>query len=208
MNISIIGAGNVGSALAAAFSRAGHDVTISATERSKAAGVAAKTGAHAATTSAEAVKDADIVVLAVPVTAIADVANSLRPALAGKVVVDVANRPTPDDNSRSIAEELQQLLPEARVVKAFNTVFASRQAQPDLDGSAVDGYVAADDEAARRSVLELVESIGMRPIDVGELAVARTLEAMAWLHISLAMKNGWTWQSGWKLIGPTLAKAA
>jgi hypothetical protein len=56
-------------------------------------------------------------------------------------------------------------------------------------------------------VLRLAESIGLRPLDVGGLVMARTLEAMAWLNISLQLQNGWAWQTGWRLVGPT-TKAA
>ena len=62
--------------------------------------------------------------------------------------------------------------------------------------------MAGDDEAAKATVLELVEAIGFNPVDAGGLAMARHLEGMAWLNISLQMKNGWSWQAGWKLVGP------
>jgi hypothetical protein len=206
MKVAIIGAGNVGSALAGALTRAGHDVAVSANNPAHAERVATDTGAHAAPSASQSVESADVVILAVPTGAVLEVAAGLRRQLRGKVVIDVSNRPTPApaaDSAHSIAEEVQALLPEARVVKALNTVFASRQAQPDLDGTSLDGYVAGDDPEAKRVVLELVESIGLRPLDVGGLAVARTLEGMAWLHIALSMEHGWSWQSGWKLVGPT-----
>jgi predicted dinucleotide-binding enzyme len=122
------------------------------------------------------------------------------------VVVDVTNRPTPDPNSgrsTSAAEEIQALLQRSHVVKAFNTAFASRQADPEVDGQPADAYVAGDDTGAKEKVLELARSIGFRPIDVGPLAQARTLEGMAWIHISLNMQNAWPWQSAWKIVGPT-----
>jgi len=87
-------------------------------------------------------------------------------------------------------------------VKAFNTAFAARQADPTVSGLRADGYVAGDDDAAKATVLGLVEGIGFNPVDVGGLAMARYLEGMAWLNISLQMKNGWGWQAGWKLVGP------
>jgi predicted dinucleotide-binding enzyme len=111
------------------------------------------------------------------------------------------------DNGESNADRLAAWLPDAHVVKAFNTLFAARQAAPVVDGEAVDGYVAGDDPAAKTVVLRLAESIGLRPIDVGGLVMARTLEAMAWLNISLQLQNGWPWQTGWRLVGPT-TKAA
>ena len=87
-------------------------------------------------------------------------------------------------------------------MKAFNTAFASRQTDPTVSGLRADGYVAGDDEDAKATVLGLAEAIGFNPVDAGGLAMARYLEGMAWLNISLQMKNGWSWQAGWKLVGP------
>src|SRR4051794_21677169 len=117
MQIAIIGAGNVGTALASSLTRAGHDVTIAAAHPEHAQDVAAKTGATAARTNAEATKTADVVVLAIPATALGEVAGELGQDLNGKVVVDVSNRPTPsaEGPSTSIAEELQQQVPGAKV---------------------------------------------------------------------------------------------
>ena len=112
------------------------------------------------------------------------------------------------DTTTSNAEELAALLPDARIVKAFNTLFASHQSDPIADGVQLDGYVAADDDAARATALDLVESIGLRPVDVGPLARARQLEGLAFLNITLNIANGGTWQSGWKLVGAPAPLAA
>ncbi len=203
MQIAIIGAGNVGRALAGSLTRAGHDVTLSAAHPEHARAAAEQTGARAAVTNTEAVSAADLVVLAVPATAFDQVANELGSRIDGKIVVDVSNRPTPspDGSPTSIAEELQAKLPSASVVKAFNTAFASRQAQPLVDGVAADGFVAGDDHAAKQAVLSVVESVGFRPVDAGTLASARTLEGMAWLNIQRALAGG-TWQDAWVIVGP------
>ena len=203
MQIAIIGAGNVGRALATSLTRAGHDVTVAAAHPEHARDAAAAAGASAAASSTEAASRADVVVLAVPASALGDVATEIGPTVAGKVVVDVSNRPTPSDAgpSTSIAEELQGKLPNAKVVKAFNTAFASRMAQPQVAGVAPDGYVAGDDASAKQSVLDVVESLGFRPVDAGSLASARTLEGMAWLNIQRNMAGG-TWQDAWVLVGP------
>jgi predicted dinucleotide-binding enzyme len=95
------------------------------------------------------------------------------------------------------------LAPGVRVVKAFNTVFASRLNDPVVDGIALDGFYAGDDPAAKAAVAELLAAMGFHPIDTGELLTARTLELMAFLNITLNARNGWPWQSGWKLLGPT-----
>ena len=209
MQIAIIGAGNVGRALAASLTRAGHDVTISAAHPDHAVEAASQTGATAAATNAEAATGADLVVLAVPAQSIGKIAGAMGSSLDGKVVIDVSNRPTPtpDGASTSIAEELQDSLPAARVVKAFNTVFASRQAEPQVAGIAPDGFVAGDDATAKQTVLDVVESLGFRPVDAGSLASARTLEGMAWLNIQRNLAGG-TWQDAWVLVGPDTAAAA
>jgi 8-hydroxy-5-deazaflavin:NADPH oxidoreductase len=207
MNITIIGAGNVGRALTTSALRAGNTVTVSSANGATSAALASETGAKAAESNQAAAAVADLVVLAVPYTAIADVLDDIGPALAGKVVVDATN-PLKADYSglategTSGAEEIQARIPSARVVKAFNTVLAARQADPQIAGLRVDGYVAADDEEAKAIVLDLVTSMGLHPIDAGNLAMARSLEALAWLNISLQMRHGWSWQSAWKLVGP------
>lgn len=207
MDIAIIGAGNVGGALAGSFTRAGHSVTVTATSKESAEETAAQTGARAAATNGEAVEAADAVILAVPYRALEEVLGDVGEALGGKVVVDATNRFNHEDPAGSVdgtsaSEQIQARVPGARVVKAFNTVFASLQAHPIVDGTPLDGFVAADDEGAKKSVLGLVESIGFRPIDAGPLGMARGLEAMAVLIIGLQIWHNWSWQSGWKLVGP------
>jgi predicted dinucleotide-binding enzyme len=203
MEIAIIGAGNVGKALAGSFTRAGHNVTIAAAHPEHAADAARELGARAASTNAEAIEGSDLVVLAVPESAFEAIAADIGDAARGKVVVDVSNRPTPSATgaATSAAEELQARLPNSKVVKAFNTLFASRQADPEIGGLKADAFVAADDQAAKQTVLDAVESVGFRPVDAGSLAAARTLEGMAWLNISRNLAGG-TWQDAWILVGP------
>ena len=207
MKIAIIGAGNVGTALATSFERAGHDVVIASRDPQDAGGAAASTGAQVATSNHEAAAAADLVVLAIPFSSAADVAREIAPAVAGKPVVDATNRMSfgaagPEiDTSTSNAEELAALLPGAHVIKAFNTLFASKQVDPASGGLELDGFVAGDDPTAKALVVELVASIGLHPVDVGPLARARQLEGLAFLNISLNVANGGSWQSAWKLIG-------
>jgi hypothetical protein len=200
MKVAIIGAGNVGKALATSITRAGHDVTIAARHPENARAAADETGATAADTNATAVVDADVVILAVPYAAGAQIANDIRGGVAGKTIIDVANPLSADYSglatSTSSAEELQERLPDANLVKAFNTLFASNQANPTRE---IDGYVAADDAKAKRQVISLVESMGFTPLDVGPLSAARYLEGMAFVNIGLNAQNGWSWTSSWKL---------
>jgi NADPH-dependent F420 reductase len=211
MRIAIIGSGNVGSALAAAATKAGHDVTLSASEAESAREAASKVDAQAADSNADAVRDAEIVVLAVPGLAVSGVANELGSGLDGKVVVDSTNpiNETFDDlftTGRSSAEELQDKVPNAKVVKAFNTIFAGRHGSPFEGEQPLDAFVAGDDADAKAKAGELATSLGYRVIDAGGLRMARSLEEMAFLNISLNATKGWVWQSGWKLVGPTDAQ--
>jgi 8-hydroxy-5-deazaflavin:NADPH oxidoreductase len=207
MEVAVIGAGNVGGALAGSISRAGHTVTITSPSGRRAEEVGRETGAKVISSNREAVEGADAVVLAVPTHAVDQFVGEVGDALDGKIVIDVTNRMNPQEPPSTIdgtsnAERIQVAVPGARVIKAFNTAFAVRQADPVVDGTPIDGLVAGDDEAAKREVLDLVEGIGFRPIDAGSLGMARALEAMATLIISLNMANNWSWQNGWKLVGP------
>lgn len=207
MKVAIIGAGNVGTALATALTRAGHKVTITARDPLHAAEAAAASGAVALPSNVAAADQADVVITAVPATGLRDVAAEIAQPASGKPVIDVTNRMAPTDRgldmdtTSSNAEDLAAMLPASPVVKAFNTLFASNQADPTADGVQLDGYVAADDEAAKATVLDLVESIGLRPVDVGPLKRARQLEGLAFLNITLNAENGGSWRSGWKLVG-------
>ena len=206
MDVAIIGAGNVGGALARAFTRSGHSVTITARNAERAATVAAATGATAVDSNAAAARAGEVIVLATPFTSAAEVAAEIRAIAAGRIIVDTTNRMSfgpngPDmDTTTSNAEELAALLPDSYVVKAFNTLFASNQAEPILDDVQLDGFVAGDDADAKARVLSLVASIGLEPVDVGPLARARQLESLASLNISLNATNNGAWRSGWKLV--------
>ena len=137
MNIAIIGAGNVGTALATSMTNAGHQVVISAADPEHARAAAQKSGARAAVDNASAARDADVIVLAVPFVAAGEaVAADIAPVVEGKVVIDATNPLTVDyqglaTGTISGAETFQQQLPKAKVVKAFNSLFASHLAQPD-----------------------------------------------------------------------------
>ena len=208
MRIAILGAGNVGGGLAASAVRAGHDVVVSASKPESAQSTAETTGATAAASNADAVRGADVVVLAVPSVAVAGIVAELGDALNGTIVVDATN-PLNDTYTdlvtvgTSAAELLEARVTGASVVKAFNTLLASRHAAPTEDGTPLDAFIAGEDSAAKITVAELATSLGYRPVDAGNLRMARSLEEMAFLSITLNATNGWVWQSAWKLVGPT-----
>lgn len=207
MKFAIIGSGNVGTAIARAVTGAGHDAVVASVTEDSLKTVAENVPVATTTSNAEAVGDADVVVLAVPFAVVQDIVRDLADQLAGKIVIDVTNPLAPElsglatDNVAG-AELVQQAAPQARVVKAFNTVLAGNQPTAEVDGVQLDGFVAGDDTEAKQTVSDLLAEVGFRPIDVGPLSFARYLEGMALINIALNARNGWSWASGWKLVGP------
>lgn len=213
MKLAIIGTGTVGRALGTSLGRAGHDVTFAARDAEKTRLVAAELGARAAASAADAAQAADVIVLAVPYGALGAVAGEIRDRVAGKVVVDVTNPIKADYSGPALAtgsgaERLAELLPEARVVKAFNTLFATIQADPGTLDTPLDALYATDDATAGATLAGLLRSIGFRPVHVGALAAARELEALAWLNIRLQMTTGGDWRSSFVLVGAPVAAIA
>jgi predicted dinucleotide-binding enzyme len=190
MKIGIIGDGNVGSALSAGLKRAGHDVRAVGNDK----GAARETAAWG-----------DVVLLAVPFIALDDVVKEAGEALAGKTVVDVTNSLDASMNlalgfTTSGAEELQKKLPKARVVKAFNTLFAQHMSSGRLGDEPLTALVAADDAGAKQTVLELAREIGFDAVDAGPLKNARLIEPLAFLNIQLGYVLGMGTQIGFKLV--------
>lgn len=197
MKITILGAGNMGSAFARQLTRAGHAVRITSRDLAKAQALAKAHPGAVAVPAAEALADSAVVIVA---TGHADSVPALRSlgSLKGKVVVDVTNPMTEDymgltvGHSNSAAEGIAKALPEAEVVKAFNTLFAQVLA----DGPAFAGgqtapvFYASDSERAKQAVKTLIESIGFKPIDAGGLKNARYLEPLAGLNIYLGYGAG------------------
>ena len=171
-NITIFGQGNMGQAIASVFTSGGHEVDFVGKE-----GLTKRAG--------------DIVVLAVPYVAIASILEANKAELAGKILVDISN-PVNFENmdelltpaGSSAAEEIAKLIPEARVVKAFNTNFAA----------------ASDDQEAKKILAGYIQEGGLDTIDAGELKRARELEAMGFLQITLAVREKINWTAGFAVI--------
>lgn len=194
MRVTVVGYGNVGSAMVKQLVAAEHEVTVTGRQVEGADKVAKHHGACSAPL-AQAATGAEVVVLAVPFDN-AGAALAELGALDGKIVIDVSNPLTADymgltiGHSTSAGEEIAQLV-NVPVVKAFNTLFAQV-----LDGGATfpsqaaPVFVAADDPAAKRKVVALAESMGFATIDAGGLKNARYLEAVAGLNIYLGYGAG------------------
>ncbi len=214
MKIAVIGTGNVGRALGGSLIRAGHEVTFGARDAEKTRTVAAELGASAAGTPAAAADGADVIVIAVPYAGLDATVGELGSIAAGTVIIDVTN-PLKSDYSGltnaggpSAAEHIAQLVPTARVAKAFNTMFASVQADPATHGGTLDLLYATDDDETAATVSTLASSIGFRPVRVGPLAAARELEAIAWLNIRLQLTAAGDWRTAVTLVGPPTASLA
>jgi hypothetical protein len=197
MSISILGAGNVGMALARALTQRGETVVIGVPDPAKYAGEIARLGTRArVTTTADAIAAGDVVILAVPYGALPAIARSV-PDWKGKILVDATNPLAPGLAGLSVgtttsgAEELAGLAKGARVVKAFNTTGAENMADTVYPGGVPFMPVCGDDAEARRSVMALATLIGFDAVDLGPLSAARYLEpfAMTWIH--LAIKQGY-----------------
>lgn len=194
MNITILGTGNMGTAFAQQIRAAGHQLNILGRDSAKVRASAERFGASAETALAAS---SDVVIVA---TGYADAVAALRGAglPEGAVVVDITNPLTPDymgltlGHSSSAAEQIAAAMPQLRVVKAFNTVFAQRLAAGARlpDGQVVPVFVATDDAQARQRVADLAGSMGFDVIDAGPLRNARYLEPLAGLNIYLGYAAG------------------
>ncbi|HVE80324.1 MAG TPA: NADPH-dependent F420 reductase [Gemmatimonadaceae bacterium] len=191
MRVGIIGAGNMGSAFARRLSSVGHDVFIASRDIEDARNVAATVGAKVRPVPQQQLAEsADVLIAAVPY---AQQAEALRASgrLEGKTVIEISNPLTPDmsgltvGHTTSAAEEVAKSASGAKVVKAFNTIFAQVLAERLSSTSAakVQVFYAGDDAAAKRSVHALIESMGFEPVDAGPLSNSRYLEPMGMLNI-------------------------
>jgi hypothetical protein len=188
--IGMIGDGNVGSALTQGLTRAGYEVQAVGKEPGRVREVA---------------RWGDIVVLAVPFGERENALREMGDAIRGKVLVDVTNAVTEDlgyakDLDQSGAEELQRMARDAKVVKAFNTVFAPNMSTGKLHGERLTAFVAADDAAAKQRVLKMAQDIGFDAVDAGALANARWLETLAVLNMKLGFERNMGNAIGFKLV--------
>lgn len=191
MKIAVIGKGNVGTALATGLSRVGHEIRFGHRDPKESVAGAAKWG--------------EVIILAVPYDAVPDVVQNIGSAADGKPLIDVTN--ALDENwdlaiscTTSAAEELQKMLPNAYVVKAFNTVFAKNQSTGRIGDNQLTAFIAGDNSRAKQIVMQMTREIGLDPVDVGPLKAARYLESMAVLIISLGYNLKMGTDIGFKLI--------
>jgi NADPH-dependent F420 reductase len=197
MGIAIIGTGKMGGGLARLYASKGVKVAIGSRDPAEAAKLAKEIGAGAEGGGiAAATKLADVVILAVPYPAAAE---AIREAggFAGKILIDISNPITPDfkaltvGHTTSAAEEIQKAAPQAKVVKAFNTIFAQLLPSEARQGRAVQVFVAGDDEAAKKVVSDLVAKGEFEPVESGALSNSRYLEPVGEINIHFGFFLGW-----------------
>lgn len=187
--ISIIGTGNMARAIGALAVAGGNTVQVIGRDQTKAADLAKELGDGATTGEFGAVPAGDIVIVSVLYADVVPVVTQYGDTLAGKVIVDISNPfnaeadglAIPDDTS--VAQEVAKVAPaSASVVKAFNTIFGVVLAQ----GRPLDVFMAGDDARAKAGVAEFIETLGLRPLDVGGLNMAHWLEATGLVMMGLA----------------------
>jgi 8-hydroxy-5-deazaflavin:NADPH oxidoreductase len=198
VNIAILGAGNVGMALAQAFTRRGQAVTLGVPDPAKYQAAVQALGPLARlATTADAIAAGDLVILAVPYSAALSIAASV-PNWQGKVLVDATNPLAPGLAGLSVGtttsgvEQIAQRAAGARVVKAFNATGAENMADSRYPGGSIFMPICGDDAEARARVVALATMIGFDAVDCGALAAARYLEpfAMTWIHLALKLGQG------------------
>src|SRR6202050_4446486 len=190
--ITIIGSGSMAAAIGGLAAKAGHTVEVMSRDAAKARALAEQVGAGATTGTFGAAPAGDIVVLAVPYSAVLDLVKQYGKELAGKLLVDITNPVASDHTSfvtpgdSSGAQEIAKTAPaDADVVKAFNTQFSNVLPAGPAEGHPLDVFIAGDDAEAKARVSAFVESLGLRPMDTGALPMARTLEHVCLLSLGL-----------------------
>ena len=188
-HLTILGTGNMGQAIASVAGKGGHSVQL-----------LGESDLGTAVTG-------DIVVLAVPYPAVADVIAQRGVSLAGKIVVDITNPlnfetfdslVVPADSSATA--EIAAALPRSRVLKAFNTTFAATLASGTVGTLTTTVMIAGDDADAKSTLAGIVTSGGLKAIDAGPLKRARELEAIGFLQLTLAVGEKVSWTGGFGIV--------
>ncbi len=193
MKIGIIGAGNVGQKLGGLIKNGGHEIVFGTQNPAN-----RNVEGSEVLSIQEAIDFADIVIFAIPFTAYNSLLPKLKDSLSGKIVIDVTN-PLNEDWSPLLlgaedsgGEMVVRMLPDSRVVKAFNTIFADIMTPEGLNrnGHKVTAFIAGNDEQAVEAVRGLAVDMGCAPVVAGSIKNARYFEAIAHLNIQLAVVQG------------------
>jgi hypothetical protein len=193
--IAVIGAtGSMGTAISKTISKGNYRLLLSSRNFDKTQHLVNDIQSTDALADVEAIDcsvnaswEADIIIVAVPFPAEKEIAEIIKEVANQKIVISISN-PLNESYTdlitgadTSAAEELQKLLPNSKVVKAFNTTFAADFSTPMINGNTVDAFIAGNDGDALQNVAELVSSVGFNPIIAGDLSISRILEKMQFL---------------------------
>jgi NADPH-dependent F420 reductase len=213
MNVTVVGAGNMGRGLGHMLVRGGHTVTVVDRDPEEAGRLAeelrgvARGGATVEAEAPGAGVRGEVVILALYYPSTLEAARELGGELEGKLVVDIANPVNQSfdglatESGTSAAEELARAVPAgARVVKAFNTTFAGTLVEGQVAGQPLDLFIAGDEEGAKEIVAQLARDGGLRALDVGPLERARYLEGFGFLHMMVQQRLGAGFASAVKII--------
>ena len=206
MDITIIGTGNMARGIATRALAGGNAVTLLGTSTEKAQALAAELPGDVAAGQVGDALAGDVVVLALWYQAVPDVLARYGDQLDGKVVVDITNPVDLDTyapltvEAGSVAQEIANTVPGAKVVKAFNTTFASTLVEGQVAGTPLDVFVAGDDDDAKGVVAQLATDGGLRAIDVGPLGLAHQLEGAGYLNMAVQPALGTNYGSALKVV--------
>jgi predicted dinucleotide-binding enzyme len=210
MKVGVLGSGDVGKVLAGGFIGLGHEVMIGSRDPEKLSEWATKAGERAsAGTFEETARFGDLIVLATLGVAVRSVIELAGPAnFHGKVVIDATN-PLADEPGKppalsvgwndSLGEQVQRWLPEARVVKAFNTVGNPFMIKPDFPGGPPDMFICGDDAEAKKLVSQICGHFGWGVIDIGGIEGSRHLEPMCMVWVLHGIVSG-QWGHAFKML--------
>ena len=192
MNIGIIGSGTVGGRLGKGLAAKGHNVKFSSREPQgeKMRTLVAEAGPRSsAGTAEEVVAFGDLIIMAMRWDGLEATVKSAG-NWSDKTVIDVTNRFVSSGSGPSAAEDLAQLIPGAKVVKAFNTIGVEHMVDPQFGGQKPSMFICGDDADAKTTVGKLVEEMGFDVVDTGPLNTASMLESLAKLWGAVARLEG------------------
>lgn len=210
MQVTIIGNGNMAKGIGTRLVNGGHKVTLHAQDQAKGDELATRLGKLTSTAEVSVAKVGsatdEIVILATPYGEVENIGREYN-GFENKIVVDITNPvdfntfqliPQPGSSG---AQEIAKLLPKAKIVKAFNTTLAGALEAGTIDGKELDVFIASDSQEAKDKLKELVNTSGMRAIDVGPLANSRHLEGFGLIQMAVQDQIGTNWMSALKFIG-------
>jgi predicted dinucleotide-binding enzyme len=206
MDVTIIGTGNMARGIATRVLAGGHSLTLLGHTAAKADALAAELDGEVRTGQSGDPLVGDVVVLAVWYQAVDDVLATYGGQLDGKVVVDITNPVDPQTyaplaiEEGSVAQHIAARRPQASVVKAFNTTFAGTLVDGEVAGQPLDVFLAGDDDGAKATVKQIASDGGLRPIDVGPLALAHHVEALGYLNMAIQPALGTNYASAIKIV--------